>query len=84
MIKAFLFNREWCGCNICGCGCMSWFEIFMGLLALSHSGLLAITVWTDRIFSGRSGLKGGCITPIRCELCGLPIRICRCVAGVDY
>lgn len=63
----------------------------------SHSGLLAVTVRTDteRCLSGvvataasiaalRRKLERGCIAPVLCQLCGLPLKRCRCRVGVDY
>lgn len=68
----------------------------MSPLNVRTVGLLAVTVRTDTkpVFSveprrsfglgvGR-GFKGGCITPIVCDVCGLPFRRCQCLAGVDY
>jgi len=52
------------------------------------SGLLDLLVRTDTSnvvsYLGVSRGSGGCITAPRCDVCGFPIRYCRCIAGVDY
>lgn len=52
------------------------------------SGLLDLLVRTDtsnvvRYLGGSRG-SGGCIIAPRCDVCGLLIRFCRCIAGTDY
>lgn len=30
------------------------------------------------------GVVAGPYLPVRCDQCGLPIKDCRCIAGIDY
>lgn len=58
-----------------------------GSLGGSHRSLLDLPVRTDTKGypkGGSRGLKGDPLVPIRCEACGLPLRACRCIPGVDY
>lgn len=63
-----------------------------------HSGLLGLTVLTDTKVSvwrfkeappllsspGFPGDSQGCIVVNLCEVCGLPLKRCRCRPGLDY
>lgn len=52
-----------------------------------HTGrLLDLPVWTDTNVGGSGGC-GGCSDPlhmVRCDSCGLPLKSCTCIAGIDY
>lgn len=48
-----------------------------------HSSLLAVTVRTDTKGVGL-GFKGSPTVPIRCDVCGLPLKACQCLPGLDY
>lgn len=54
---------------------------------MTHSRLLAVTVRTDTKpplwWLCRSGLEG-CVTPVLCGICGLPLKRCKCRVGEDY
>lgn len=47
--------------------------------------LLDVTVRTDtkRSLGGRRGARG-CVAPVCCDLCGLPLKKCRCRVIEDY
>lgn len=55
----------------------------MGRMAWSHSGILAVTVRTDTDRRCSVGVSRGCVTPVLCGRCGLPLRRCKCL-DQDY
>lgn len=64
----------------CGSGCPG-----------STGVLLDLPVRTDTSnvvrYLGVSGVLGGVpgpYVPISCDVCGLPLKECRCIAGMDY
>lgn len=48
-----------------------------------HSEVLAVTVRRGPR-SGPRGVSKGCIATPTCPECGKPIRVCDCLAGLDY
>lgn len=48
-----------------------------------HMGVLDYYVRTGPR-CGQSGVVRGCIAPVLCDVCGLPLKRCRCRVGVDY
>lgn len=55
---------------------------FYGVLAVAQV-LLDIPVLTDTFGVGR-GFKGGPTVPLVCQACGLPVKFCDCIAGIDF
>lgn len=65
---------------------LSFTPLLGGFLGGTHSGVLAITVRTDRIFPVGRGGRGSSdpLRLVRCDQCNRPIKDCVCVTTIDY